>query len=502
MRNHLLKKPRERRGSNASIIEYWPTTKVKQPSAITRKHSSDQIEKIKRSFQQFGFMGALLVERSGEIIVGYGRYLAAKQLGYCELPVIVIDHLSEAQIKAFRIADNKLAEQSSWDAKVLRAELEIIASLDIDFDLEITGFETEEIDFLLSEDVDGENDPDDVLPDIEDQTPVSRHGDLWMMNDHLLLCGDAKAEPCYRRLLEGVYSVLVVTDPPWNVKVDGHVGNSGAIQHREFVEASGEMSDAEFATFLDIIIQRMADNVSKGALLFCYIDWRGVEKMLAAGRKAGLELLNIIVWNKDNAGMGSLYRSKHELVCLFKKPGASHQNNIKLGATGRYRTNVWDYAGANSFGRDRMEQLKAHPTAKPVTMIADAIKDVTKRGYVVLDPFCGSGTTLLAAERTGRIARCMELDPLYVDTAIRRFQERFGVEAIHQETGLTFSQLAEQRLDDDGAETASSEPQGGAGITSISSSNQAAGPVPLVRKRQRPKPRKISHNIKNTGRAA
>lgn len=443
-----MKKPlnhQKKSAMNACKLEHWPIENLRLPINQARTHLPDQIEKIKNSIQAFGFLGALLITGEGEIIAGVARLKAAKQLGFDELPVLVADHLSEAQIIAYRLADNKLAELSSWDKDVLRIEFEAILEMDIDFDLEVTGFDTATIDFTLEGSQPEEDDPDDILPEEIALEPVSALGDLWLIGDHRLLCGDAKSPSDYLRLLAGLYPTIVITDPPWNVSITGHVGNSGKTQHREFVEASGEMTDREFAYFLDVVVQQMANNVVKGGLIFCFIDWRGLEKMLAAGRKARLELLNVIVWAKQNAGMGSLYRSKHELVCLFKKPGTSHQNNIQLGATGRYRTNVWEYAGANSFGQGRMEQLRAHPTAKPVVMIADAIKDVTKRGDVVLDPFCGSGTTLLAAERTGRIARCMELDPIYVDTAIRRFEERFGVEAVHQGTGLTFSELAKQR---------------------------------------------------------
>ena len=235
------------------------------------------------------------------------------------------------------------------------------------------------------------------------------------------------------------------SDPPRNVPIDGHVGNSGKVQHSEFVEASGEMTHQEFADFLTSVLSQMEAAARDGALLYCFIDWRSVELVLQLGRELGLGLINICVWNKSHAGMGSLYRSKHELVCVFKKGNAPHINNVQLGANGRYRTNVWDYAGANSFGEDRMEQLTAHPTAKPVAMIADAILDVTKRGDIVLDPFGGSGTTRLAAQKTGRVARCIELDPHYVDVAIRRFEKQFGISAIHAGTGLSFEALSVQR---------------------------------------------------------
>ncbi|MEP4475393.1 MAG: DNA methyltransferase, partial [Lentilitoribacter sp.] len=384
--------------TNAITIDYWSVEKLTLPKNRARAHSEEQIEKIKSSIKIFGFLGALLINSDGEIIVGSARMQAAQQLGFDKLPVLVAGHLSKAQIKAYRIADNKLAELSSWDDEILRFEFNSILEIDNDFSLENTGFGTTEIDLILDpEEV--EEARDESVPDQIPSNPVSQRGDLWILGSHRLLCGDAKNSNDYQALLGPSKPDMIITDPPWNVAIEGHVGNSGAIKHREFVEASGEMSDGEFSEFLLKVLEQMANATKCGGLIYICIDWRGLGKVLKAGNDLNLELLNFIVWNKKNAGMGSLYRSKHELICLFKKQGAKHLNNVQLGSTGRYRTNVWDYAGANSFGQGRMDQLKSHPTAKPVTMIADAIKDVTKRGEIILDPFCGSGTTLLAAEK-------------------------------------------------------------------------------------------------------
>lgn len=434
--------------TNSINFEYWPINKLRLPINKARLHSEEQIEKIKNSIETFDFLGALLINADGEIIAGSARMIAAQRLGYDELPVLIVDHLSKAQIKAYRLADNKLAEGASWDNDNLRLEFEAILEMDIQFNLEGIGFETTEIDLILNP-VEIEEANDESIPDKVPGTNVSQLGDLWILGKHKLLCGDAKNPIDYKTLLGSSTAIMVITDPPWNVPIEGHVGNSGAIKHPEFIQASGEMTDPEFSEFLHSVLEQLANTTKSGGLIYIFIDWRGVGKVLNAGNDLGLELLNMIVWNKSNAGMGSLYRSKHELICLFKKPDAKHRNNVQLGSTGRYRTNVWNYAGANSFGQGRMDQLKAHPTAKPVIMIADAIKDVTKRGDLILDPFCGSGTTLLAAEKTGRHARCIELDPLYVDTAIRRFQERFGIEAIHVQTGLTFDELGKKRATED-----------------------------------------------------
>ena len=313
------------------------------------------------------------------------------------------------------------------------------------FDLQFTGFDTAEIDLVLNPiDASEEESPDDEAP-APNAVAVSRVGDVWMLGEHRLVCGDALSSETFDVLMGGEAARLVLSDVPYNVPVDGHVGGLGKTQHREFVQASGEMTDAEFEDFLRKAIVVMVANLMDGGIVGLFIDWRSVETMLRVGRELGLKLLNLIVWNKSNGGMGSLYRSKHELLCLFKKGKASHVNNVMLGAKGRYRTNVWDYAGVNTFGAGRMADLEAHPTVKPVAMIADAIMDLTDRGELVIDSFVGSGTTIVAAQKTGRIARCTELDPLYVDVAIRRFKARFGIDAVHQATGLTFDALAMQR---------------------------------------------------------
>ncbi|MBN9308321.1 MAG: ParB N-terminal domain-containing protein [Devosia sp.] len=429
---------------NSQQIEYWPTANLR-PGPRVRKHPEAQIERIRASIRRFGFLCPPLIEPTGDIIAGVARVEAARRLGYDELPVLVASHLSAADIKAYRIADNKLAEMSTWDRDALRLEFEGIIEIDNTFDLQFTGFDTAEIDLVLNPiDASEEEGPDDEAP-VPNAVAVSRVGDVWMLGEHRLVCGDALSSETFDVLMGGEAARLVLSDVPYNVPVDGHVGGLGKTQHREFVQASGEMTDAEFEDFLRKAIVVMVANLMDGGIVGLFIDWRSVETMLRVGRELGLRLLNLIVWNKSNGGMGSLYRSKHELLCLFKKGKASHVNNVMLGAKGRYRTNVWDYAGVNTFGAGRMADLEAHPTVKPVAMIADAIMDLTDRNELVIDSFVGSGTTIVAAQKTGRIARCTELDPLYVDVAIRRFKARFGIDAVHQATGLTFDALAAQR---------------------------------------------------------
>lgn len=434
----------ERARSNRRQIEYWPTANLR-PGPRVRKHPEAQIERIRASIQRYGFLCPPLIEPSGEIIAGVARVEAARRAGFDELPVLVASNLSAADIKAYRIADNKLAEMSSWDRDVLKLEFEGILEFDNTFDLQFTGFDTAEIDLVLNPiDASDDESPDDEAP-APDAIPVSRVGDVWMLGEHRLVCGDALSGETFDVLMGGEMARLVLSDVPYNVPVDGHVGGLGKKHHREFVQASGEMTADEFSDFLCKAIVVMAANVVDGGIIALFIDWRSVETMLRVGRELGLKLLNFIVWNKSNGGMGSLYRSKHELLLVFKKGKAPHVNNVMLGAKGRYRTNVWDYAGVNTFGAGRMADLEAHPTVKPVAMIADAIMDLTNRNELVIDSFVGSGTLIVAAQKTGRIARCTELDPIYVDVAIRRFKARFGIDAIQQETGLTFDALAAVR---------------------------------------------------------
>ncbi len=443
-----------RRNRNSQQIEYWPTANLR-PGPRVRKHPEVQIERIRASIERFGFLCPPLIEPTGEIIAGVARVEAARRAGFNELPVLVASNLSAADIKAYRIADNKLAEMSSWDKDVLKLEFEGILEINYTFDLQFTGFNTAEIDLVLNPiDTSEEDSPDDQAP-APSAVGVTRVGDVWMLGDHRLICGDALSSETFDLLMEGAKARLVLSDVPYNVPVDGHVGGLGKKHHREFVQGSGEMTDDEFADFLCKAIMVMAANVVDGGIVALFIDWRSVEIMLRVGRELGLKLLNLVVWNKSNAGMGSLYRSKHELLLVFKKGKSPHVNNIMLGAMGRYRTNVWDYAGVNTFGAGRMADLEAHPTVKPVAMIADAIMDLTHRNEVVIDSFVGSGTTMIAAQKTGRIARCAELDPLYVDVAIRRFKARFGIDAVHQPTGMTFDALAAQRAESRAEDTSS-----------------------------------------------
>lgn len=387
-------------------------------------------------------MGAL----HKEIIAGHGRLEAAKSIGLSEVPCIRLVGLSAAQKKALAIADNKLALNAGWDIEILQEQ--ILELIDDGFDLEMTGFEIPEVNLILQNSWDPvEADPQDKhFPVASADTPaVAREGDLWLLGRHRLLCGNALEPSSYRHLLGDERAAMVFTDPPYNVPIDGHVCGAGKIRHREFAMASGEMSEEAFTVFLTTVAERLVEHSSDGSMHFLCMDWRHLYELLTACRGAYTEFKNLCVWVKDNGGMGSLYRSQHELVAVFKAGTGAHVNNVELGRHGRYRTNVWSYPGVNSFGKGRMADLKAHPTVKPVAMVADAIMDCSKTGDLILDPFAGSGTIFLAAERAGRRGAGIEIDPHYVDVAIRRFEQETGETATLESTGQAFRAITAAR---------------------------------------------------------
>jgi len=425
-------------------VEHRGIEQIKTSRRNPRTHSKKQIHQIAASIREFGFNVPILVDSQGEVIAGHGRREAAELLGLESVPVIRIEHLTEEQKRAFMIADNKLALNAEWDHDNLAFHLQELARLDLSFDLEITGFETPEIDLVLESPAAESAHPEDQVPEIEAVT-VTKSGDLWILGDHRVQCADAQEHQAFNRLLAGEKARLVFTDPPWNVPISGHAGGLGKIKHREFAMASGEMSSEDFRAFLRTICRNLVDFSVDGAIHYICMDWRHIGEILAATRNVYSELKNLCVWNKSNGGMGSFYRSKHELVFVFKVGRAPHVNNIELGSLGRYRTNVWDYAGVNTFRRGRMDELAMHPTVKPVALVVDAIKDCSRRNEIVLDPFSGSGTTIVAAERSGRRARAIEIDPAYVDVAIRRWQTLTGKAAIHAETGIAFGDVAQSR---------------------------------------------------------
>ena len=424
-----------------------------------RTHSKKQIRQIADSIKTFGWTNPILVDSAGGVIAGHGRVEAAKLLGIDKVPTIRLEDLTEAEIRAYVIADNKLAENAGWDRELLAIELQDLIELDID--VTITGFDMPEIDILIGDlDADEEDDPADEVPEVGDGPPVTRPGDIWCIGKHHLICGDALDPTSYERLLDGAEAQMVFTDPPYNVPIDGHVSGLGKVKHREFAMASGEMTEDQFTAFLATAFRYLAGHSVDGAIHFICMDWRHMGEILTAGNEAYTELKNLCIWAKTNGGMGSLYRSQHELVFVFKAGTGPHINNVELGKYGRYRTYVWSYPGINSFGKDRDAELALHPTVKPVKLVADAILDCSKRGGIVLDAFAGSGTTLIAAEKTGRRGYGIELDPHYCDVIIKRLAAVAKVEAIHAASGKPLPEIARLRVADVAADR-QPDPTGG-----------------------------------------
>ena len=432
--------------STSLTIEHRPPGELKPYARNARTHSPKQIAEIAASIKAFGFNNPVLIDKDGGIVAGHGRVEAAKQLGLATVPTIRLEHLSDAEKRAYILADNKLAEKAGWDREILAIELQHLMSIEVDFDITATGFELPEIDVLIDEleAKPTKGDPADQVPAVEGPA-VTRLGDIWQVGPHRLICGDALAPETYARLLEGETAQMVFTDPPYNVRIDGHVSGLGAVQHREFAMASGEMSETEFTGFLATVFSNLVDASADGAIHFICMDWRHLGEVHAASRGRYSELKNLCIWAKTNGGMGSLYRSQHELVFVFKAGTAPHINNVELGRHGRYRTNLWSYAGANAFSATRDDDLAMHPTVKPVALVADAILDCSHRKGIVLDAFAGSGTTLVAAHKTGRRGFGVELDALYYNVILKRLAKVTKLEPVLAATEQTFAEVAAER---------------------------------------------------------
>ncbi len=424
-------------------IEYRDLADLIFDDRNPRQHSPKQVRQIADSIREFGFVTPIVAGDKGQIVAGGGRYLAAKQLGLSDVPVIALRHLSAAQLKAFKLADNKLAQNAHWDERLLGEAFVELKALDLDFDLEITGFDAPEIDLLIKG-LDQSLFPGEEQGSITG-VPVCQVGDLWLAGDHRILCGDSTSEESFQVLMDAASARMIFVDPPYNVAIQGHVSGNGKVQHREFAHASGEMSAEAFMRFLTRCFELLADYSTDGSIHFVCMDWRHDKDLQSAAEKVYSELKNINVWVKDKAGMGSLYRSQHELIFVFKSGTEPHVNNIGLGKYGRNRSNVWNYPSASTLARKGDDLLALHPTAKPVTMVMDAILDCSNRGDIILDSFLGSGTTLIAAERTGRRCHGIELDPLYVDTALRRWQNLTGRDARRASDNKTFREIEAEK---------------------------------------------------------
>ncbi|MDR6305813.1 DNA modification methylase [Nitrobacter vulgaris] len=409
-------------------------------------HSKTQIRQIAESIRGLCFGAPVLVDEKLNLIAGEGRLKAAELLGLEKIPTVQLLGLSEVQKRALALADNKIASNAGWDRKRLAIELPELGELLLQesLDISITGFSPAEIDQLQIDFEECSADPADEIAQGWQSGPiVSKRGSLWFLDQHRILCGDARSENDLDRLMGSNRATFAFLDVPYNVRVRS-IGSRGRIKHAEFAFASGEMSTSEYGVFLRQTLSNASRLSADGAVHFVCCDWRHVTDVVDAGSVAYGDTLNIVVWVKSNAGQGSFYRSQHEFIVVFRVGKAAHLNNIELGRHGRSRSNVWHYRGVNTFGVGRMQELRAHPTVKPVALVSDAIRDCTRRRDVVLDTFSGSGTTIMAAERVGRRACAIEVEPRYVDVAVRRWQAFTGKDAVDAETGLTFNEFAER----------------------------------------------------------
>jgi hypothetical protein len=433
-------------------ITYRPLEEIRPNPRNPRRHSRGQIRNLARTIQAQGCNVPLLLDREGNLLAGHARLEACRSLGLTEVPTISLEHLTPHQAQALMLADNRLAELSQWDDRLLAEHLQEL-SLILDFDIELSGFEMGEIDLRIETlgNDSKEHDAADDFPPARGGIPVTRLGDIWVCGSNRILCGDARESSAYFALMSSALAAMIFTDPPYNVPIEGNVSGFGAIHHREFPMAVGEMTDAEFTRFLEMVFTLLVRYSLTGSLHFVCTDWRHLSEMLSAGRSVYSELKNVCVWAKDSAGMGALYRSAHEEVFVFKNGRERHRNNVQLGRFGRDRTNVWRYAGAAALRRsDEGNLLALCATPKPVAMIADAMMDCTSRNDIVLDSFVGAGSTLIAAERTGRRCYGIELDPLQVDTAVRRWQAYTRARARHAATGRFFDEIEAERVGQDG----------------------------------------------------
>lgn len=427
-------------------IERVPIAQIRPARRRLRKPGKDHVANVAKCIKTVGQVSPILIDRDGRVVDGHVVVEAVKLLGETHVNAVRLDHLDEDQLKFVQIALNKLSEGSVWDLEELRPQLEELQL--VGYDLTATGFTLPELDIAMQAEPDtGAAEAEELLE--PPAVPVSQSGDLWILNEHRLLCGDALDKRAYASVLGLRKADACFTDCPWNIPIEGFVSGLGSTKHKDFKMAAGEMSDAAFQEFIDTFTRLITEDLEDGGVLYSCIDWRSHDKVVLGGDRAGLTHINTLVWNKGSGGMGGLYRSAHELIPLFCKGKTPKTNNIELGRHGRDRTNVWNYPGANKRGSSAGEALKHHPTPKPVEMVEDALLDVTKPGELVLDPFMGSGTTLLAAERSGRTAAGIELDPAYVDVCIRRWEEMTGNVAIHAETQRSFDELAAMRAGDD-----------------------------------------------------
>jgi DNA modification methylase len=431
-------------GVHALKIVYKSPAQLKPRTKNPRTHSKKQIQQIAASIQEFGFINPVLIDDADGIVAGHGRVEAAKLLGMKDVPTVTVAHLTPAQIRAYVIADNKLAENAGWDRALLALELKEL-SVELNFNVTLTGFETAEVDLLIQDPCEEARDEADAVPETDRTTPaVSRTGDVWRIGDHLLLCGDALDRDNYATLLGAQKAEMVFTDPPSDL-ADAGSRSGRRVTPSALAKPAADVGPDAYTSFLERVFSHLIDFSVRGSIHFVCMDWQHMRELLNAATKPYGDLKDLCVWPKTNAGLGGLYRSGHELVFVFKNGAAEPIANLEVGRHGRHRSNVWKYAGAKSSGKDRNGERATHPALKPVALIADAMLDCSRRGGIVLDGFAGSGSTLIAAEKTGRRGFGIEIDPYHVDTIVRRFQANFGLKAVHAETDLDFAAVSRRR---------------------------------------------------------
>ena len=415
---------RSKKSNRLAAVCSWEELAVgelKPAAQRTRSHAVHKRRIVEASIIEYGILDPITVNSHNIIVDGHLRYEIALKLELRTVPVIRIDHMNDAELRAYALAANKLPATANYDVEALRLEFEAIEAAMPTLDFTLTGFTIGEVDRIkgnhaanLYDDLD---ETDEAIPKT---SPKAQRGDLYALGDHRLICGDTLDSDTLSRLMDGDEARCGFTDPPYNVRINGHVSGSGV--HSEFAMASGEMSHDQFVAFLQTSLGNLASHLCDGAIAYVCMDHAHIGELIAAGAQAFDERLNICVWDKGQGGMGALYRSQHELVAVFKKGSAPHLNNVALGKNGRNRSNVWSFPGMGGFGKSRKKALDLHPTVKPVALVAEALLDVTAPGDIVLDPFAGSGSTLIAAQALGRRARLVEYDPVYVDRIIARWE--------------------------------------------------------------------------------
>ena len=430
---------------NALTLENLKIGDIHGYEKNAKTHSERQVQQIIASINQFGFNNPILIDENNEIIAGHGRFMAVQAMQLETVPTIKLSHLNDAQKRAYRLADNKIAENGGWNIELLSLEIKDIEKIcGDDLDIHIIGFNDAELDSIINiTDVKPLNQKANAIPFVPGNEIVSRHGDIWQLGNHRIICGDSLKPDTFAQLFGDKKANMVLQDPPYNVKIDGHVCGSGTVKHKEFAMASGEMTTNEFTKFLETNFNLCKQYSKDGSLHYNFMDWRHILEITTAGQSVFDKFINMCVWVKTSGGMGSLYRSQHELCFIFQNGKQSHNNNVQLGKYGRYRTNVWQYPGVNAFGKHK-DEIQMHPTVKPVEMMKDAILDVSKRGDIVLDCFLGSGSTLIACQQSGRVCYGIEYEPLYIDTTIRRFQNLFHIDAVNLATGKTYNEILKE----------------------------------------------------------